>query len=325
MANIDWGAVHTLKEVATRHDPDGKYADMVDNFTGSYPMIQEGNWVEANKPNLHVFTQIVNEPAIQHGKVNKGILATVAGTKHVEETFGSLVDKVEIDSRVLDKVANAEQYWADEVNIHARAMGKRFHQSALYGNLVGTPDPSEINGIAKRLNALSMVANVQGNGGGGSDLTSIYVFKWGKKDLSFFHNQGEAPIPKILDRKEVDIDDPDVPGATYPGWRTYLMFDYGLYMGKDTSVQRICNIEHTGGANLFNEDLLIEALERFDDLEGVVIYSARKIITQVRIALKDKPNVHYDYNTAWGRKVLTFDEVPWVRCDGVKLDESEVT
>jgi len=310
----------TLIELAKRHDPDGNTADLIDTLSKQNPMLEEGHWEEANDLTSHLFTQVIEEPSGEWGQINKGVTFAGGRTKQVKEPIAMLESAVKVDLRLLDRARNPEKFFADECKMHLKGMGKTAHSGILYGN--NASDPDKINGLFTRYNLTSM-ANVYGNSGTGSDVTSIAIVKWGKDATYFAYPRGGKKIIEESGAREELIQPSTTTG--YKAMVNFFKLNFALCVADDRAFQRVANIETTGTSNIFDEDAIITALNKMPDLMNVVIYVNRTIKTQMDIALKDKTNVHFTVEEAWGRPTVHFQGVPVRLCEGILDTETAIS
>ena len=312
---------HSLVELAKRTDPQGNMATLIDLLAEKNPMLEEAHWEEGNGINSHEFTQIIAEPTPGFGRINKDIPFSGEQTKQVVEPICYIPDALRVDSRLLKLSGHPDQYMREAAEIHIKALGKAAHKALLYGNR-GT-DPDAINGFMTRLNALSL-ENVLDGGGSGSDTASILVVKWGRNGVYFAYPKGFSKFLEETGPDRVWVSDNSARGGHWAEIMTWGM-NVGLCIEKPKNVQRIANIETSGSSNTFDEDLLIEALDNMDDTDGAVIYVPKKILTQMKIKLKDKSNVNFTIEEAWGRRnIMHFQGVPIKACDQMLITETAI-
>ena len=76
---------HTLVELAKRTDPNGNSAELINILAENNPMLEEAHWEQANDLNSHEYTQVIELPAGDFGRINKGIAYSAGRTKQVVE------------------------------------------------------------------------------------------------------------------------------------------------------------------------------------------------------------------------------------------------
>lgn len=320
MATIETNDYHTLIELAKRHDPNGNTAELIDILSKKNPMLEEAHWEEANDLTSHTFTQIIAEPAGEWGRINKGVTFANGRTEQVKEPIAMLESASLVDVRLLERARNPEKYLAEENKMHVRGMGKTAHTGILYGNSATNPDT--VNGLFNRYN-LTSKSNVIGASGTGSDVTSIAIVKWGRDGVYFTYPRGGKRIISESGPKEELIQ--PTAGKGYKAMVTFFRLNFGICVADDRCFQRIANIESAGTSNIFDEDDVITALNNIPDRENVVIYVNPTIKTQMDIALKDKTNVHFTIEEAWGKPTVHFQGVPVRVCEGIVNTETAIS
>jgi len=173
--------------------------------------------------------------------------------------------------------------------------------------------------------------------GGNSGGTSIYVVDWGYRGAYGIYPAAAAnrgPLGLSINTnpsgaangKEKLLDSSYNP---YYGYVTQFKWWCGLAVKDELKIGRYCNINPTiGGANSFNEDKLIELLNRGHFNRATTrIYVNATIATQAQIRLKDKTNAHWNMGKSAlsGLPLLDFDGVIVRRLDAIKDTETVVT
>jgi hypothetical protein len=325
MAATNFGTYNTLYELKNAHDPSGNLAKIVDILWATNSVLRDAYWEEANDITSHVYAQTVVEPTGEFGVINKGVAYEDGITTQVREHIGMLESYSKIDERLLKRARNKDAYRAQRNAMTLRGMTKKFHDEFFYGTTVGAPEG--VDGIATRINGLSDWPNsTKSAGGSGNDNTSIYVIKWGPEGVFLVYPRGDGGGQRMIEEKDMGLQKVTDTNGVYYAWETHFMLNFGLCIADPRAIQRYCNLEVTGSTNIFDEDHLIEVLNRMEDMENVVIYCNRTVKTQMDIALKDKNNVNFSVDEAWGKPgVLHFKGVPVRLCDQIVDTEDTVS
>lgn len=324
MAATDLGSYTTLLELKNAHAPDGNMAKIIDILWKRNSILRDAAWVEANDLTSHVFGQTVSEPSGSFGVINRGVAYEDGVTKQVREPIGMLESYARIDERLLKKARNKEQFRSQRNALAIKGLDKTFHSKFLYGSLA--TEPEGVDGVGTRIDSTTDWPNsTKLAGGSGSDTTSIWVVKWGEEGVFLTYPRGDKAQTMIeeedLGRQLIH----DTTGA-YTAWVTHFMINFGICIADPKAIQRIANVETTGTTNIFDEDHLIEVMNRMPDTENAVIYVNETIKTQMDIALKDKTNVNFTIDEAWGRKgVLHFKGVPVRMVDAILNTETAIS
>lgn len=311
---------HTLIELAKRTDPKGNTAELINILAEKNPMLEEAHWERANDLNSHEFTQVIELPTGEFGRINKGIAYSAGRTKQVVEPICEIADAYCVDERLLKKAPSPQQFLADEAALHVEGIGQTAHRTLLYGNR-GT-DPDAINGFMTRYNTLTN-PNVINGGGSGSDTASILVVNWGRDGayLAYPREFGDFLVEKGPSDQWIQPEQ----GKGYWGKIITWSIHMGLCIANPKNVQRIANLETSGSSNIFSDSALITALNKMDRTDNAVIYVNRTIYTQMQIAFKDRANVNFTMEEAWGRPIMHFMGIPIKRCDEMLATETALS
>lgn len=320
----DLSTEYTLLDLMKGHDPDGNVAKIINTLWTHGDMIKDAKWYEANDFTSHQVTQTLYEPAGEFGIVNKGVSYAAAKTTQIREDIAILETYSRIDERHLRRARDPEMYRSQRNMMVIRGMTKTFNSTILYSNRDVAPE--KINGFLNRFTTLAaLTAAPSGKSAGGASagaVTSIYAIRWGEDGVycCYPRNGSNAIVEEDLGRQLMQ------PSSTtaYTAVVSHFAINFGLCIADPRCFQRICNIEPTGAANIFNEDDLIDVLENMPDLNGVVIYVPKAVKVQMMIALKNKTNVNYTVENAWGTPTLHFYGAPVRRLDQILTTEAVV-
>lgn len=322
MATIDTSTEYTLLDLMKGHDPNGNTARIINTLWSVGDLIKDFRWYEANDFTSHTITQSLTEPAGTFGIINQGVSYATAKTKQVVEGLAMLETYSRIDERLLRRMRDPEQFRAQRNLMVIRGMSKTFNTTALYASKA--TDPEKIDGFLPRFPTLaSLIAAPSGKSAGGAAagaVTSIYCVKHGQGGVYAVYPRGgrNAVVEEDLGRQLIH----DASSNPYTVVVTHFGINFGLVIEDPRCYQRICNVMPTGAANIFNEDDLIEVLENMPDLENVVIYVPKVVMVQMRIALKNRANVNYTIEDAWGKPTLHFNGCPVRRLDQIVITEA---
>ncbi len=95
------------------------------------------------------------------------------------------------------------------------------------------------------------------------------------------------------------------------GWTTHFKQKLGFVVRFDRCVQRICNIEPAGVANIFDPDILVRRLNAMKQRgKGAIIYANETVLSQMDIDAMDKANVLYQPSGPYGDALTHFRRSP---------------
>lgn len=309
-----------LIEVANRTLPKD-LLDIVNELVKKVPILRDAPFYECNQNESHKHTKVAAMPAASTRAMYEAASKSAAQTKSIIEPVSYIEEHSEIDEQVLKIVKNPQRFRYDEDMIHMEALRQKIGTLFLYGNHI--TDIKDIDGITTRYNALSL-DNVWTCGGSGDDNTSLWFIKWGR-DAVFCVYPSSADL-KVVQRN--DLGRQRIPegsaGGAYYAFVTQFLFSFGIVVRNDKCIQRICNIEASGAANLIDTDKMIKAKNKMPDTEGVVGYCNDTVLSQLEIEAKDKPNVWHTTTDPWGKRVLNFYDIPVRKFDSLVNTETTV-
>lgn len=316
---------YTLTDIKSMHDPDGNVAKVIDVLSEVNGVMEDAIWMEANDMTSHVVTQALTDDVGSAGVINEGVPYEEVKTKQIREQMEIFESYSRVDERLISKSKSPELVRSQKNMQHVRGMGKNWHKRFFYGDQ--SESPANVNGLASRFNDLGM-DNVVGAGGSGSDTTSIWLVQWGEEGLHLVYPRGEATIIEEEDMGKQLVSDTK---GVYTALVSHYMINWGMVVSDERAVQRIANIETSGTSNIFDEDDLINAINRLPDpnnLERTRIYVNRSVRSQMQVALKDKTNVYYtmdDGNGLSGGPVLRFQGIPVKLVDKLLATETAIS
>jgi len=321
MPVLDVRAQLTLVELAKRtHNKD--LLLIAETLNEVLEMLDDAIWIEANGPTSHTHTRRQALPTGTYRKFNAGVPREASAAKQIVETLGMLEAYSVVDKGLVDLAPNAKEFRSGEDMAFVEGLSQTFATTLIYGNMTTTPE--KFNGLATRYNSLSL-ANVDECGGTGETTTSVWVIQWGKTRVFLPYPKGSKTMGvNARDLGECTVVDA---GGTneYQAYRTHFKMDGGIVVRDDRCVQRVCNIQTTGKTNIFDDDILVGALNRLPAKGiGAAIYANETVKTQMDILAKDKSNVNYTQKDAFGRPVTSFRGFPVRQMDAIINTEDAV-
>jgi hypothetical protein len=314
----------TLLELAKRSN-NGNFLEIAEVLNEINEVLQDGIWVEANQVTSHIGTQRTHLPSGSWKQINVGIAKSASATKQVTEPVGVLEDYSIVDKRLVDLASDPMKFRSDEDIAHVEGMSQTIADGIIYGSIATTPEA--FNGFATRYNLTSM-ANVYGAGGTGSDTTSLWLVEWGPRKVHFLYPKGTTTIVSTKDLGIRPAYDSGTPSLPYEAYWTHFAIAGGIYVHDDRCVQRIANIETTGTSSILSDDDIITAMNQMPNpstIAGVKMYVNRTLKTQLEILAKDKSNVNYTSDNAFGAPITRFRGVPVRLCEAIVDTETAIS
>jgi hypothetical protein len=320
---------YSLVEQAKRIDPDGKLSKIVEVLNRKTGMIlEEAPWIASNDVWVNKTVRRATLPTASRRKLNKGVSKGVSRTTEVMDVIEMLGIYAEYDKDYIDSFPDAARARLQEAKAFLEGMGQTLTSDILYCD--SNADPDGMHGLSPRLDTVD--SEFVFSNSGSSAVTSIYVVTWGENEcyLAYPKNMANLGISH-QDLGEVTLEEYDSSGAAtgrlYQGYRDYFQAKCGLVVRNPKCIGRIGNIESSGSTNTFDEDQLIALLGNMEVNASTRIYCNQTIMTQARIKMKDKSNVHWvaqpSNQALAGLPFLSFDEIPVRKIDKDILLNSE--
>jgi hypothetical protein len=326
MAVLNAAAQLTLLELAKRHDPNGETSSIVESLTADNEIMMDMTYMEANDRTSHLITRRISQPSGSWRQINKGVAKETSKTQEVRETVGMLESYAEADKALVDMASDPDSFRNTENMAFLEGMSQTLATAMFYSNV--TTDPEKFDGLATRMPSLAATANVIGQGGTGSDLTSIYIVNWGPKKVYGLYPKGHKTVG-IEHRDLGEETSVDSNGLMHQVLRDWFGIKTGLCVEDDRCIARLANIEDGGASNTFDEDNLITLLNRMPQSgRGAKLYVNDTVQTQMEIKLKDKNNIYYTAGGGEGlagEPMVRFRGLPIRKCDAILITEAALT
>jgi hypothetical protein len=323
MATLQTGNTLTLAELARRMGPNNNIGIIAEVLNKTNEIFSDMSWVEANGLTYHKMVQRLSLPTGEWRRINGGVGVHASQTREVTVGIGMLEDYSEPDKKLIDMAPDSHNARMGEARAFIEGLGQTLGRSVIYAN--HATDPEQFSGLAPMLNTLSQ-DNVVGCGGTGSDLTSVYAVQWGEDKTFMVYPKGSKSARGVEYRDLGENTKVLADGKQYQIYRDHFQIHAGLAVKDDRCIGRVCNIETSGSSNTFDEDKLIELLNKMPQRGGgATIYCNRTVFTQLDILAKDKTNVQYGPSDTFGRPVMTFRGLPVRLVDSIVDTESAVS
>ncbi|MDO9534780.1 MAG: hypothetical protein Q7J85_05490 [Bacillota bacterium] len=323
MAELDIRGQLTLIELAKRTN-NKELLTIAEVLNQDNEFIQDAVWVEANDITSHVYTRRASLPTGSWRRINEGVAEESSSTIQVREPIGILEAFSKVDCFLVDNAPNPVQFRTNEDMAFVEGLGQNMVEKCFYGNIA--TDPEQINGLSIR-GAYNTIAdaNVWAAGGTESDLASIWIIQWGANKVHLVYPRGS----QSMGVKRTDLGRTVAYDSSYNPYMAYwsnFVVNIGLVIRDDRNVQRIVNIETAGSSNIFDDDLLIKALNHMPGRgAGASIYMNETMLSQMDIRAKDKSNVDWQPGEAFGAPVTLFKGHVVRKVDQLLTTETAIT
>jgi hypothetical protein len=321
----------TLADVAKRYDADGKIDTIVELLSETNEVLDDMTFLEGNLPTGHKTTVRSGLPSSTWRKLNYGVQPSKSTTVQITDTAGMLEAYAEVDKALADLNGNTASFRLSEDRAFLESMNQTMASTLFYGD-TGT-DPEKFMGLGPRYNSLSAESgdNIIVGGGSGSDNTSIWLVCWGPNTCHGIYPKGSQAGLKHQDLGEVTLE--DAASGKYQGYRTHYKWDIGMSLRDWRYVVRIPNIDvsnltkDASGSSAALVDLMVQAVEKLPNvnLGRCVFYGNRTISSILRRQITNTSNVRLSMDEVAGKRVMSFDGIPFRRNDAILNTEAAVS
>ncbi len=336
----------TLAEWASRLDPDGKPAAVIELLGQTNEMLTDMLWMECNDGAGHKTTVRTGLPTATWRLLNYGVQKSKSTTAQVRDATGMLEAYSDIDKALADLNGNTGEFRLGEDMAFIEGMNQGMQQTAIYGSTAVNPE--RFTGLAARFSAIAGAnngVNIVDAGGTGSTNTSMWLIAWGQNTCHGLFPKGSKAGLQVRDLGEVPLYDPN--NNVYQGYRTHFKWDCGLTVRDWRYVVRIANINVTSGAatttNLINN--LITAVNKLPAIGAAgnspppgapggtmtkpgqintAFYCNRTVRTALDIQALQKTNNFLTLETRDSKPYTAFRGIPIRLCDQLLNTEARV-
>jgi hypothetical protein len=236
----------TLGEWATRLDPGGKPAAVIELLGQTNEMLTDMLWMQCNDGAGHKTTVRTGLPSATWRLLNYGVVKSKSTTAQVRDATGMLEAYSEIDKTLADLNGNTAEFRMGEDMAFIEAMNQSMQYTTVYGSTAANPE--RFTGLAPRFNSTSAGngGNIVSAGTPGGNNTSMWLIGWGQNTVHGLFPKGSKAGLQVRDLGEVPLYDAN--NNVYQGYRTHFKWDCGLSVRDWRFVVRIANIAVSGGA-----------------------------------------------------------------------------
>ena len=321
----------TLADVAKRYDADGKIDTIVEMLAETNEVLEDMTFLEGNLPTGHRTTIRSGLPSSTWRKLNYGVQPSKSTTVQVTDTTGMLEAYAEVDKSLADLNGNTGAFRLSEDRAFLESMNQTMANTLFYGD-TGT-DPEKFMGLSARYSSTSAESgdNILLGGGSGSDNTSVWLVCWGPNSIHGIYPKGSQAGLNHHDLGEVTLE--DAANGKYQGYRTHYKWDVGMTVRDWRYAVRIPNIDisaltkDASGSSANLVDLMVQAIELLPNtnLGRCVFYGNRTISSILRRQITNTSNVRLSMDEVAGKRVMSFDGIPFRRNDALTKTEALVS
>jgi len=327
------GGVYTLLDLLRAMDPgNGQLLYVAETLARRNPIVREVPIIEANQALTHIGSRQNSLPTVQKRAINDGVTKSAHKEIPVTAPMSLFECMSQVDEEILRLAGgNAAGLRQRKDAAFVEAMAQSVADEIFFGSVAD--DVLGFNGLTTMFNSTTVYPNDDAtwfynvlSAGGAGGCTSVWIVEWGPEKAHLIYPKNTQGGIEIT-----DLGKQLVSGTTageFVAYVTQFKWRCGLYVQDERCVQRLANIERTGAANLWNDDDMIDLLNRLPEMgesPNTRIYCNRAIRTQMDIRLKDKNNVNYTATAdPFGIPVMRFRGVPVQVCDALNTAESDV-
>ncbi len=331
----------TLGEWATRLDPGGKPAAVIELLGQTNEMLTDMLWMQCNDGAGHKTTVRTGLPTATWRLLNYGVVKSKSTTAQVRDATGMLEAYSDIDKALADLNGNTAEFRMGEDMAFIESMNQGMQGTVVYGSTTATPE--RFTGLAPRFSSLSAPngGNIVNAGGSSNTNTSIWLIGWGQNTCHGLFPKGSKAGLQVRDLGEVPLYDAN--NNVYQGYRTHFKWDCGLTVRDWRFVVRIANINVTAGAvttsNLVNT--LITAVNKLPFVSAAgnspppggtkpgqvntAFYCNRTVRAALDIQAMAKTNNFLTIETRDSKPYTAFRGIPIRICDQITNAEANVS
>ncbi|MGE5151053.1 MAG: major capsid protein [Rhodospirillaceae bacterium] len=331
----------TLGEWATRLDPGGKPAAVIELLGQTNEMLTDMLWMQCNDGAGHKTTVRTGLPTATWRLLNYGVVKSKSTTAQVRDSTGMLEAYSDIDKALADLNGNTAEFRMGEDMAFIESMNQGMQGTVIYGNT--TTAPERFTGLAPRFSALSAPngGNIVNAGGSSNTNTSIWLIGWGQNTCHGLFPKGSKAGLQVRDLGEHPLYDAN--NNVYQGYRTHFKWDCGLTVRDWRFVVRVANVNVTAGAvttsNLVNT--LITAVNKLPFVSAAgnspppggtkpgqvntAFYCNRTVRAALDIQAMAKTNNFLTIETRDSKPYTAFRGIPIRICDQIGNSEANVS
>lgn len=324
----------TLLDLATRLDPNGSVATIVELLSQTNPILEDASWFQGNLPTGHRTTQRTGLAQAAFRALNAGGTVGKTSTAQIDEGAGLIELWSEVDCKLAELGGNTAAFRFSESQGIMESVNQFMAQNLFYGNVA--TNPLAFNGFATRYNSPTVgqqAQNVLSSGTvTGGDGTSIWLVGWGVNTVSCFFPQGSQAGLIHEDKGRTTIQ--TAVGAATGRLDVYqdkFSWSSGLCVRDWRYAVRGCNIDvsnlaaEAGAADLVK--LMVKMIHRIPHLGMCrpVFYMSRTPREMLDIQAMNKASSQITVENVAGKLQTSFRGIPIRTCDAILETEAQLT
>ena len=280
----------------------GNMLRVVENLMETNAHLARLPWVQANGETSHTYSRQLSVPTPTWVGFNEGPTASKGSETQLTASIKTMEALSEIEEKMLNIAPDKNAYRASRDALHLTGLDNENASKIFYGD--SSSDPMEPNGVMQQCNTLQTTGPYVIDNGGTVTLSSIYGIQWGEplNYMVFPKNHASAGL-EMQDKGNYPRAAPSGTGTIFVNGTLFRLST--AFVNEDPrALIRLANINSvSGGAGEFDDDKLHEALSYWKGAPGE-LYASRAIWYQISKLAKDKSNVSYSMEQAFGNVLV---------------------
>lgn len=322
----------TLPDIASREDPDGKIAAIVEVLAKSMPELNDAPAFPSNAEMGNRVTIRSSLPTVYWRKINQGVTRSKGATHQRQDAIGFMTALSEVDTAIKKVVGEGKfssARWTED-KAFLEALAQKASLTLWYGNQA--TDAAAFTGLQPRLGTLATAitgSQVRAHHGSpsGDDYTSIYIVDWSEDYCHLMYPKNGQMGLEAKDQGEQRVTDAE--GLPFMAAVTEYNWLLGLTIKDDRHIARLANIDvsqalaDTTFANLIPTSL-VKLMASMPQPNGAnrVLYCSRNILAALELQLMQQANILFSWGEYLGQKTLHFKGFPVRASDQISEAES---
>lgn len=310
----------TALEVAKRSGFSADARRVIETFVTMNEFMLDAPMVEANEGTTHSSLVRTALPHGEHRGYNEGVGSKASQTKNIKDVISNIEIYSTVDKQLIDEAAHPKEILMTEQVAFMEGMATDFADDIFYGD--HEKDPHYTNGFATRRKFLEKGKCIDA-GGTGSELTSIYLVKWGWQGAKLIYPRGSKSCGvqyRDLGEQTVKLEN----GKEFQAYRSHYRVSGGLACGDDKAIIRIANIT----PNMTGEqivELIIKNKVNLPRWDGTVSILCNDVIMgNINLEAMKKGNIILPSEDPFGNEINKIGKMRFRQCDALKFGETQV-
>lgn len=294
---------------------------IIEELSKTNELLIDAMVAEANDRTVN--TQLVRTtlPHGTHRAYNQGVKSAASQTKTIHDVVCQIATYSKVDKSLADNQPDKDEFIMGECAAFLAGMAEDQMDDMIYGN--HSVDSKYMDGLATRRAAIDGKYCID-FGGTGNNLTSLYIVKWGARNVKVIYPRGASGVGVQRVYKGVQTVQDDN-GHDFEAYVNYFQADYGMAVGDQRSLIRIANIPaNANGENLVKA--ILKAKRNLCNGDGTIsILANASVMGLMDVAALDKSNVVYNATDPWGNELVKIRDMRLRQCDGILDTESQIS